>query len=63
MWNPFKKKDPMKEIAGVHHLAESFFPMLVTITKRISLRISNRGKRCLQKNLPIKISDSNKSKL
>ena len=29
MWNPFKKKDPMKEIAGVHHLAESFFPMLV----------------------------------
>ena len=29
MWNPFKKKDPMKEIAGVHHLAESFFPQLV----------------------------------
>lgn len=29
MWNPFKKKDPMKEIAGVHHLAETFFPHLV----------------------------------
>ena len=29
MWKKIKKKDPMKEIAGVHHLAESFFPMLV----------------------------------
>ena len=29
MWNPFKKKDPMKEIAGVHHLAETFIPQLV----------------------------------
>jgi hypothetical protein len=29
MWNPFKKKDPVKEFAGVHHLAEVFFPQLV----------------------------------
>lgn len=29
MWNPFKKKDPNKEIAGVYHLAETFFPQLV----------------------------------
>lgn len=29
MWNPFKKKDPKKEIAGVYYLAETFFPQLV----------------------------------
>ena len=29
MWNPFKKKDPMKATAGVYHLAETFIPQLV----------------------------------
>ena len=29
MWNPFKKKDPMKATAGVYHLAEIFIPQLV----------------------------------
>ena len=29
MWNPFKIKDPMKETAGVYHLAETFFPKLI----------------------------------
>ena len=29
MWNPFKKKDHKKEIAGVYYLAETFFPQLV----------------------------------
>ena len=29
MWNIFKKKDPMKELAGVHYLAEIFFPLIV----------------------------------
>ena len=29
MWNIFKKKDPMKEVAGVYYLAEKFFPLIV----------------------------------
>lgn len=49
MWNPFKKKDPMKATAGVYHLAETFIPQLVKVTtlistKRTSLRTSKDGR-------------------
>ena len=29
MWNIFRRKDPMKEVASVYYLAEKFFPLIV----------------------------------